>query len=301
MRRRLAAIVGVIAGVALMATAIFIGVGILDTRSSLQAAAAPVPQTTIGTALSNGAPTQTVTSNLPAAMIAGLPGYRDEHDRDTYIHVQTWMKICMGTHGYSYQFDLAPQSGSVLGLVSTGFIPLPKGFDQGEQNALYGAPDNLLPDYDWQTGGCYGEAVHKAGLLDDGSDGFTPDELAKIAEIYDPMANPPEPLYGYAGVTPGFGVSFDPAVAASVDASIVACMSRNGIEYAHADNINPEGSALLNEGSFMARPISGDNTPTFFDDAFVVLYGVRVPADQPYDWQKGGCYGAAIHEAGIDR
>ncbi|MBF4635620.1 hypothetical protein ITJ38_14500 [Agreia pratensis] len=301
MKRRLAAIIGITAGVTLIATTIFIGVGLLDTRSRAEAASTPAPQTTISPALSNETPAQSVVSNLPAAMIAGLPGYSDEHDRDTYVHIQTWMKICMNTHGYSYQFELAPQSGTVLGLVSTGFNPLPEGYDQGEQNALYGVPDNLLPDYDWQSGGCYGEAVHKAGILNDGSAGFTPDELAQITEVYDPMANPPEPTYGYAGVTPGFGASFDPAVAKTVDASITACMSRNGIDYTHTDNINPDGSALLNEGAFMARPISGENTPTFLDDAFVVLYGARVSADQPYDWQKGGCYGAAIHEAGIDR
>lgn len=299
MKRRIAAIIAAIAGVGLVATAVFIGVGILDSRALLETASTPAPLTTIASALSEDAPTEPVVSSLPAEMIAGLPGYSDEHDRDTYIRVQTWIKICMTEqYGHSYQFALAPESGTVLGFVSTGFHPAPAGFDQHEQDSLYGPPDNLLPDYDWQTGGCYGEAVHKAGLLDGGATAFTESELAKITELYNSMAYPPEKPWGYAGETPGFTSGFDAVTGKAIEASIISCMNEEGFDFYITDNVRPDGSVQFSEGAFELNPTSKDYYESQTEDALVVLYGPRLSADQPYDWQTGGCYGAAIHDAG---
>jgi hypothetical protein len=300
MKRRIAAIIAAVAGVGLVATAVFIGAGVLDSRALLETASTPAPQTTIASALSEETPTEPVVSSLPAEMIAGLPGYDDEHDRDTYIRVQTWIKICMtAQYGHSYQFALAPESGTVLGLVSTRFIPMPEGFDQHEQNSLYGTPGNLLPDYDWKTGGCYGEAVHKAGLLDDDSSGFTDSELAEITELYNSMAYPPPPPYGYAGETPGFASGFDAVTGEAIDASITSCMNEHGFDFDITDNVRPDGTVQFSEGAFGVNPISKNYYESQTDDAFIVLYGPHLSADQPYDWQTGGCYGAAIHEAGV--
>lgn len=301
MKRRIAAIIAAVAGVGIVATAVVIGVGVVDSHALLESASTPAPQTTIDSALLEDAPTEPVVSNLPAELIAGLPGYTDEHDRDTYIRVQTAIKICMTTHGYSYQFALAPETGSVLGFVSTGFNPMPEGFDQSEQDSLYGSPDNLLPQYDWTSGGCYGEAVHKAGLLDDDSTGFTDAELAKITELYNSMAYPPEQPWGYAGETPGFASGFDTATAEAIDASITSCMNDQGFTFDISDNVRPDGAIQFNGGAFDVNPLAGDGdtSQSDMDDAFVALYGPRLSADQPYDWQTGGCYGAAIHEAGV--
>lgn len=299
MKRRIAAIVAAVAGAGLVATAVFIGIGVLDSHALLETASTPAPKTTIASALSDETPIEPVVSSLPAELIAGLPGYDDEHDRDTYIHVQTAIKICMTTHGYSYQYALAPESGSVLGLVSIGFEPVPEGFDQDEQDSLYGRPDNLLPDYDWKTGGCYGEAIHKAGLLDDDSAGFTESELAKITELYNSMAYPPPPPYGYAGETPGFASGFDAATGEAIDESITSCMNAQGFDFDISDNVRPDGVVQFSEGAFGVNPISKDYYESQTDDALIVLYGPHLSADQPYDWQTGGCYGTAIHEAGI--
>lgn len=300
MKRRIAAIIAAVAGAGLVTTAAFIGVGVLDSHALLETASTPVPQTTISAAIAADNPSEPVVSPLPADMISGLPGYDDEHDRDTYIRVQTWIKICMTTqYGHSYQFALAPESGTVLGLVSTGFTPLPEGFDQHEQNSLYGAPGNLLPDYDWQSGGCYGEAIHKAGLLDDDSTGFTDTELADITELYNSMAYPPEKPWGYAGETPGFATGFDAATADAIDASITSCMNGNGFAFEISDNVRPDGTVQFRDGAFDVNSTSGEHWESEAEDALVALYGPRLSADQPYAWQTGGCYGAAIHEAGI--
>ncbi|CAD5990979.1 hypothetical protein [Agreia sp. COWG] len=304
MRKKIAVIVGVIAGAMVIGTSAFIGVGVIDSMKTMAAASEPPAVTLIDATPSTSDASKTeasaasVVSNLPSEMIAGLPEYTNVHDRDTYIRVQTWIKICMReTAGHSYQFDLAPEAGDVVGLVSTGFIPLPAGLDQHEQLSLYGEPDNLLPSYDWQAGGCYGEAIHKQGLLDDGGSTFSEAELAKITEVYNSMASPPEPAWGYAGATPGESVSRE--LFASIDASITSCMAENGIQYSHTDNLGDDGTASLREGAFAMKPIEGSSSETFFDDASIVLYGARQSADAPYDWTRGGCYGQAVHAAGI--
>ncbi|MFB2583754.1 hypothetical protein [Herbiconiux liukaitaii] len=298
MRKKIAVAACALAGVAVLVSGALIGAGML-TAASAQSQGAPVPVTVLddGSVPVEEQTPSPVVSNLPAAMIAGLPEYSAEHDRETYIRVQTWIKICMGEQaGHSYSFEPAPAEGDVTGLVSTGFIPFPAEFDQHEQIALYGEADNLLPAYDWNRGGCYGEALHKAGLLDGGVSTFSESELARIADVYESMAYPPAETSGGRGAP---GDSVDATVFATIDAAITTCMAEHGIDHSHMPASNPDGSVSLRNGSFSWEPISGERTESFYDDALVTLFGQPQAVDAPYDWSEGGCYGEAIHEAGI--
>ena len=304
MRRKIAVVVGAVAGAAILVSGAFIGIGVITSLQAMAAARQPVPTTVIG----SGEPADAadpspapVVSVLPPAMIAGLPEYTATHDRDTYIRVQTWITLCMRDQaGYSYGFDPAPESGDVTGFVSTTFVPVPPEFDQHEQISLYGEPGNLLPAYDWEKGGCYGQALHKAGLLDDGATAFTAAELTEIADLYDSMTDPPERPWGYDGETPGFQTPVSLDVFERIDAAITACMAENGIAYAHDQYLDDNGNASLLNGAYDIQPLEGDPSPTFYEvDSMVALYGPHTSADQPYDWTRGGCYGRAVHEAGI--
>lgn len=296
MREKIALIAGGIAGAGILASAVFIGSGILTTAAATASREAP-PTTIVQSSGSRGEESpSTVTSNLPAELIAGLPEYAATHDRETYIRVQTWIKICMGdTAGYSYSFDPAASPGVVPGFVSTGFIPAPPEFDQHEQIALYGEPGNLLPEYDWMKGGCYGDALHKAGLLDDGPT-FTDSELAQIAETYHSIAFPSADASG-ARNAPDYSVS--PAVLETVSSSITACMAEQGIAYSFDPVRNDDGTVSLRNGSFTWEPASGERTESFDREAALALDGPPKTPGAPYDWAEGGCYGQAIHEAGL--
>lgn len=297
MREKIALVAGGIAGVGIMASAVFIGCGILTTAHATASRETP-PTTIIQSSGSHDDESpSTVTSNLPSDLIAGLPEYAAMHDRDAYIRVQTWIKICMGeTAGYSYSFDPAKSTEDVPGLVSTGFIPAPPEFDQHEQIALYGERDNLLPEYDWMKGGCYGEALHKAGLLDGGAATFTDSELAKIAETYDSVAFAPADASG-AQKAPDFSVT--PAVFETVSASITACMAEHEIAYSFDPARNDDGTLSLRNGSFTWEPLVGEGTESFDSEAAIALNGLPNAPDTPYDWAEGGCYGQAIHEVGL--
>jgi hypothetical protein len=307
-RRRLAIVVGATAGGLALLSAGVIGVGLIGSAQSLAVSSEPLPETVLAEATTgpDGA-TSAVVSNLPQEMIVGLPEYTAVHSHDVYAQVQTWVKLCMREAGYSYQFDLAENGGDVVGLVSTGFIPFPADMPQDEQQALYGDPDDLLPDYDWTRGGCYGQAIHKAGLLDGGATAFTAEEAARIAATYDEMVNPPAPPYGYAGSTPGLAETLPVEQVRAATTSIVTCLAERGIRFETYDRDGrletfdgaDEGDTMSLVGAYSMMPIEGAATESFWDDASIALFGPATPADAPYDWRTGGCYGQAIHAAGI--
>lgn len=186
MRRGIAVGIGAVAALIGLASATLMGVGLLQAHARIVVASEPLPITVIGAEPEPGAtdtPQPSWPSNLSVEYVEGLPEYTEVHDSETYIRVQTWIRVCMRLHGYSYMYEGAPPGGSVVGLVSMTFMPPPPGYPQQELTSLYGDVDNLAR-YEWLRGGCYGEAIHKAGLLD-APPSFTPDELEQIRDLYD--------------------------------------------------------------------------------------------------------------------
>lgn len=289
--KRLAVLLGSVAALVLVASVVVIGIGIAHSQKLLAAAAVPLPATPIeaGDAVEaqGPAPVSSGVSNLSPDLIASLPGYAEAHDRETYIRVQTWIRICMRDQfGYSYAFTLAPEEGDIVGFVALAFMPAPDGWDQSETQALYG------------NGGCYDEAVHKAGVV--GTASFTAGELAQIDELYGQLAYPEENPWGWAGETPGFAAPVDRPMFQAVQDSISACMAAAGWQWVTQFDANDDGvSPLLLSGIGIAGPLGGDGlTEAQFAPAFIALYGPRSHTST-YDWTTGGCYGRAIHEAGV--